>query len=122
MKSNTTGLAHFTAAFRYSLAGLRHALGETAVRHELYLGIVHFIVLGILPVGWFAGLFLTALWVMILVVEILNTSIESVVDLVSPDFHPLAGRAKDLGSAAVFLMLTLFLIAWVVVLWQASMI
>jgi diacylglycerol kinase (ATP) len=53
---------------------------------------------------------------LVLAAELLNSAIEAVVDLVSPDFHELAGRAKDLGSAAVFLLLAATALCWVLVL------
>jgi diacylglycerol kinase (ATP) len=54
--------------------------------------------------------------VMLLVTEMINTAIESVVDLVTSEKQPLAARAKDIGSAAVFSCIVLFIIAWVVVI------
>jgi diacylglycerol kinase (ATP) len=57
-------------------------------------------------------LFIVALGVAVLVVEILNSAIEAVVDRISLERHPLAGRAKDLGSAAVFLTITMFVASW----------
>jgi len=116
MNANKKGLAHLCAAFKNSVLGLRVAVRETAVRHELCLGLVHFVVLSFIGVGWMLSFVLSAIWVLILVVEILNTAIETVVDLVSPDYHELAGRAKDLGSLAVFLMLALYFISWFVVI------
>lgn len=115
MKNTNVGIAHFMSAFKYSMAGLRIAVAETAVRHELYLGIVHFFALYILNVDWLYCVILSSLWGVVVIVEILNTAVEAVVDLVSPDFNVLAGRAKDLGSAAVFLALTLFVCAWLMV-------
>lgn len=107
-----TGLAHFCAAFRYSMAGLRLAVHETAVRHELCLGVVHFVALAFVDLGWLVGLVLSAFWAFVVVIELLNTAIEAVVDLASPRYHELAGRAKDLGSAAVLLALTIFFCSW----------
>jgi diacylglycerol kinase (ATP) len=52
----------------------------------------------------------------VLAAELLNSAVEAVVDLVSPDFHELAGRAKDLGSAAVFLLLVMMGLCWALVL------
>ena len=51
-----------------------------------------------------------------MIVELLNSAVEAVVDLVSPDYAPLAGRAKDLGSAAVFLALVLSGLTWLMIL------
>lgn len=116
MKENSTGIGHFIAAFRYSMSGLRMLLGETAIRQEMLLGALNLVALWLLPLGTLTRLALFALWTLVLLVESLNTAIEAVVDLVSPGYHELAKRAKDIGSAAVFLSLTLFVLAWAWVL------
>ena len=117
MKNSSTGFMHFVSAFRYSMSGLRIALAETAIRQEVCLGVAHFVLLCLLDICWQWWVGLTLLWALVLIVEIVNTAIEAVVDLVSPEFNVLAGRTKDLGSAAVFLSLTMFLGAWVAVVW-----
>lgn len=106
------GLAHLAASTRYSLSGLGMALQETAVRHELILGALHFTALFFVPLDFTVKLLLSCLWFGILVVELLNTALEAVVDLASPGLHPLAKRAKDVASAAVFVALTGFGLAW----------
>ena len=53
-----------------------------------------------------------------LVVEILNSSIEAAVDRTGTEYHPLAGRAKDLGSAAVLISLLMVLLVWGLVAWE----
>ena len=53
---------------------------------------------------------------LVLSAELLNSAIEAVVDKVSPEFHELAGRAKDMGSAAVFLLLVLVVLSWALIL------
>jgi len=50
--------------------------------------------------------------------ELLNSAVEAVVDKVSPEFHELAGRAKDMGSAAVFLLMLNVLLCWSLIFWQ----
>ena len=112
MKEKSTGIRHFVAAFGYSMSGLRMAFGETAVRQELLLGGVNLVALVFLPLSPAVRIALFALWIAVLVVELLNTAVEAVVDLVSPGYHELAKRAKDLCSAAVFLSLTAFFSAW----------
>lgn len=122
MQPNNKGLSHLTAATRYSIQGLRVMWQETAFRQELFTGVIA------LPAVWlvmpFIGhgvslpwrVFLTVLWLMLPTMEIVNTAIEKVVNLVSPDFHPLAGQAKDLGSAAVFCACVANVIGWLVTL------
>lgn len=116
MKKTASGVAHLMSAIKFSCAGFRVAIVETAVRQELLLGVVHFVALYFLDVGCLFGIVLSALWGIVLIVEIVNTAIEKVVDLVSPDYNLLAARAKDLGSAAVFLSLLVFLGSWTVVI------
>jgi diacylglycerol kinase (ATP) len=53
---------------------------------------------------------------LVLSAELLNSAIEAVVDKVSPDFHELAGRAKDMGSAAVFVLLMIVVLSWALIL------
>ena len=99
------GLLHALDAARYSLAGFRRLLHETAARLELLAGAV--VALAYLWVGatiwqWLVSGFLLAL---ILAVEALNTAIELLCDHVSPDWSQMAKEAKDLGSLAVGLLL-----------------
>ena len=107
---------HLSGAYKYSLSGVRYCLKETAVWQELCLGIVVLPLVVFLPLTLSIRLLLFSLWLAMLVVEALNTAIEAVVDLVSPEFHELAKKAKDCGSAALFLMIILNGIVWICVL------
>lgn len=107
-----TGLAHFFAAFRYSMSGLRYALRETAIRQELALGIVLLAFVVLVHISTVLKLILISLWFFVLVTELLNTAVEAVVDLVSPEYHELAKKAKDIGSAAVFCALVALFSVW----------
>jgi diacylglycerol kinase (ATP) len=95
--------------------GFRH---ESSFRLEVYL----FVVLA--PLGWWLGTtaveraLLIGSLLMVLSVELLNSGIEAVVDKVSPGFDELAGRAKDMGSAAVFVLMLNVLLCWGLVAWQ----
>jgi diacylglycerol kinase (ATP) len=112
---STGGVTRIVAATRYSMQGLAHALKhEAAFRQELLLLVPLIAVLPFAKLTVLENLFLIALGVAVLVVEILNSAIEAVVDRVSLERHPLAGRAKDLGSAAVFLAITVFMASWLV--------
>lgn len=104
-------------AFRWSMKGLGAGWRyEASFRLEALLAIV------LVPVGLWLGhgalekIALTLPIFLVLSAELLNSAIEAVVDLVSPDFHALAGRAKDLGSAAVFLLLAATALCWALVL------
>jgi diacylglycerol kinase (ATP) len=110
------GLAHFRAAFGYSIAGFRHALRhEASVRQELAVMAVLSPLALFLPVPALERLVLLLTMGLVLVVELLNSALEAAVDRISLERHPLAGRAKDLGSAAVFTSIALSTLSWAVV-------
>jgi diacylglycerol kinase (ATP) len=89
-------------AFFYSLAGLRAAWDEPALRLEMVMLVVAIPLALWLPVGVLERLLLTGSVVALFIVEILNTSMEAAIDRISEEWHPLSKLAKDLGSAAVF--------------------
>ena len=112
-----TGIRRIISAARNSLAGLAAALRhEDAFRQELILAAI------LIPLGFFLGVngveraLLVGSVLLVLIVELLNTAIEATVDRVSLEVHPLAKRAKDLGSAAVMLSLVLAASVWLFVL------
>lgn len=115
-KCKKRGISHFISSFGYSLSGLKTALTETAIRQELCLGVLHVFAVVFVPVSLVMKVILSALWGAIIITELINTAIESIVDLASPDYHELAKRAKDLGSAAVFCALVTYFSTWVVAL------
>ena len=113
MKANKTGIARIFAAFSYSADGLGAAFRhESAFRQELVLFVLLLPLLYFLPVSLFFKCLLFSANTMVLIVELLNSGIESVVDLVSPDYNIYAKRAKDMGSAAVLLSLLLAAGLW----------
>jgi diacylglycerol kinase (ATP) len=89
-------------AFLYSLAGLRAAWQEAAVRLEVWLLAIAVPLALWLPVDAVRKLLLIGSVTAILVIEIVNSAIEAAIDRISYDRHPLSKAAKDLGSAAVF--------------------
>ena len=101
----------------YSAQGLRAAYRhEAAFRQELALGVPM-----VVAAWWVAptplqALALVAVVVLVWIVELLNSAIEALADAVSTDHHPLIGRAKDIGSAAVMLSLLLAAATWAVVI------
>lgn len=110
------GAARVGKAFKYSMQGLAHAFRyEAAFRQELLFIVPLLAVLPFAGVSTIESLLLIALATAVLVVELLNSAIEAAVDRISLESHPLAGRAKDLGSAAVFLTITLFKLSWLVI-------
>lgn len=113
------GFAHFLAAFSYSLAGFKAALRhEAAFRQESFLfllAIPSAIWLGQTPLE---VVLLLGVLILVLIVELLNSAIESVVDRVGMERHELSGRAKDQGSAAVMLSLLLSAAVWGAIAWE----
>ena len=113
-----SGVARIFRAFFYSMAGLKSALThEAAFRQDMMMGIVLVPLSLWLPFEPMTKVLLNVIWLLLLVTELLNSAIEAIVDMTSPGYHELAKRAKDMGSAAVFIMLTALTIAWVVALW-----
>ena len=116
-----TGLRRVWNAFNYSLDGLKAAyLCEDAFRQETWLALLLIPLALWLPVGWLATGLLIASLLLVLVVELLNSAIEAVVDRVSLENHRLAKRAKDIGSAAVLVSLLLVFVVWGSVLLEIS--
>lgn len=102
----------------FSLRGLRYVFAnEEAVRVELILLVV------LLPVAFWLGgdaverVLLAGSALLVLVVELLNTAVELTLDRYSRAHHPLAGAAKDVGSAAVFVAMIIFMVIWLALLW-----
>lgn len=116
MTKSSKSVFNIAGVFRalgYSMAGLKAALvHERAFRQEAIL----FLVLA--PLGawlgdsWIDKTLLVAVLFVVLIVELLNSAIEAVVDRISTEQNELSGRAKDIGSAAVFLSITLVVLVW----------
>jgi diacylglycerol kinase (ATP) len=113
---STGGVARIGKAFQYSMQGLTHAVRfEAAFRQELVIAIPAIMGVWFLPVTMVEKIVLLATVVLMLIVELLNSAIEATVDRVSTERHPLSGRAKDLGSAAVLLAVLLMVVAWMLI-------
>ncbi|MCW5672848.1 MAG: diacylglycerol kinase [Hydrogenophaga sp.] len=112
-----TGLTRMAHAFRYSLAGLRAGWGETAFRQEALAALVMIPAALWLGQTWVETALLAASVVLVMVVELLNTGIETAIDRIGPEWHDLSKRAKDMGSAAVLLSLVLCAGIWIAALW-----
>jgi diacylglycerol kinase (ATP) len=112
-----SGAKRIYAAFFYSMAGFRMAWkSEHAFRQELFLAGPAAIAALLLPVSPIEKLALIGVLVLLLIIELINSSIEAVVDRISFELHPLSKNAKDFGSAAVMLALLLAVATWVVIL------
>jgi diacylglycerol kinase (ATP) len=112
-----TGAARILNAFLYSVEGLCAAFKhETAFRQEIVLAVILIPATLLLPASGAGKALLLASVLLVLIVELINSAIEAVVDRISLEHHPLAKRAKDFGSAAVFLSLINVPLVWVLVL------
>ena len=108
-----TGLRRLLSAFGYSLAGIKAAYqNEDAFRQEVLMASV------LIPLAFYLGetrletAFMIACVLLVIIVELINSSIEATVDRISLENHLLAKRAKDIGSAAVMLSLFNLVIVW----------
>lgn len=118
-KPRRRGLSRLMAATRYSWKGFKAAwMHEEAFRIEATLG------LGFVPLAFLVGdglahqISLVITCGLVILAEVINTAIESIVDRIGPERDPLSGQAKDLGSAAVFVSLSLFLVVWIPSFWH----
>jgi diacylglycerol kinase (ATP) len=112
-----SGLSRVWHAFGYSLAGLRAGWGETAFRQEAIAAIVLIPAAFWIGQTWVEVALLAGAVMMVMVVELLNTGIETAIDRIGPEWHDLSKRAKDMGSAAVLLSLVVCAGIWVAALW-----
>jgi diacylglycerol kinase (ATP) len=113
--------ARILLATRWSLQGLRAAwLHESSFRLEVYL----FVILG--PLGVWLGdgpverVLLVGSCLLVMGTELLNSAIEAVIERYGAEHHELAGRAKDMGSAAVFVMMINVVLTWGLILWPRA--
>ncbi len=116
-RNKPTGITRLLRAFGYSFQGFRHTWREEAAfRQEVALALL------LVPAGLYFGhtgverAMLVSPMLLILVVEILNSAVEAVVDRSGTERHPLAGMAKDMGSAAVMLSFALLGTVWLLIL------
>lgn len=106
------GLSRMWHATGYSIAGLRAGWGETAFRQELLAALILIPAAFWLGSHWTEVAILASTVVLVLIVELLNTAVETAIDRIGPEWHELSKRAKDMGSAAVLFSLLLCLGTW----------
>ncbi|HSV82591.1 MAG TPA: diacylglycerol kinase [Ramlibacter sp.] len=111
-----TGLNRVWHAAGYSLAGLRAGLDEPAFRQEALVSIVLLPAAFWLGRSWVEVALLTGSVLLVMIVELLNTGLETAIDRIGPEWHQLSKRAKDMGSAAVLLSLVLCAGIWLAAL------
>ena len=116
-KVQKKGLVRIFNAYKYSMKGFKAGLeNEAAIRQEFVLAII----LTVVACVFFNNdvvklILLIAMPWLTVVAELLNSAVEAVVDRIGTEYHELSGRAKDLGSAAVFVMLILTLVTWILI-------
>ena len=109
-----SGIRRLINALFYSLSGLKLAFRhESAFRQEIALAVILIPLACVIPVGAVERVLLIASVLLVLIVELLNSSIEAAIDRIGLDTHRLSKRAKDLGSAAVLIALTALAVTWV---------
>ncbi|MEN3274516.1 MAG: diacylglycerol kinase [Massilia sp.] len=113
-----SGLDRVWHAAGFSLAGLRAGWGEAAFRQEAIAALVLVPLAFWLGRGWVETALLAGSVLIVMMVELLNTAIETAVDRIGPEWHALSKRAKDMGSAAVLLSLLLCGGIWLAALYQ----
>lgn len=112
------GLSRIWHAMGYSMAGLRASWHETAFRQEAIASVALIPAAFWLGRGWVEIVLLAGTVILIMIVELLNTSLETAIDRIGPEWHDLSKRAKDMGSAAVLLSLLLCAGTWAMALFQ----
>lgn len=114
---NGRGLRRLIMAGKSSLAGFNAAFRhEEAFRQELLLSVALFPAALLLGETGVERALLAGSLLLVLIVELLNSAVEAVVDRVGLDYHPLSGQAKDMGSAAVFLVIVHAVVVWLFIL------
>lgn len=112
------GLSRVWHAFGYSMAGLRAGWHETAFRQEAIASLVLIPAAIWLGRSWVETALLAGSVILVMIIELLNTGIETAIDRIGPEWHDLSKRAKDMGSAAVLLSLLLCAGVWAMALFQ----
>lgn len=113
------GIGRVFKALGYTWDGLKAAAEhEEAFKQELFVITPMAIAAWFVPVSFLERALLFSVLMLILIVELINSAIEANTDHISLERHPLAKRAKDMGSAAVFLAIVVAVAVWVCVLWQ----
>lgn len=113
-----TGLSRAWHAMIYSLAGLRAGWNEKAFRQEAIVSLILVPTAFWLGHSWVEIALLAGTVILLMIVELLNTSIECAIDRIGPEWHELSKRAKDMGSAAVLLSLLVCTSTWLMALFN----
>jgi diacylglycerol kinase (ATP) len=117
MKPGRTGISRVIHAAGYSIKGFKAAwINEAAFRQELVIAIPLCVIAFLVDVTVVERILLISSVIWVLLAELFNSAIEAVVDRIGSELHDLSGRAKDIGSAAVFVSIGLALFIWTYIL------
>ncbi|MDG9668617.1 diacylglycerol kinase [Hahella sp. CR1] len=112
-----TGIKRIILATGYSINGLRAAWrNESAIRQEMVAALILVPLALFLSVTMVEKILMIGSVLLVLIVELINSAIEAVVDRIGAERHELSGRAKDMGSAAVLVALSLAMFTWIGIL------
>lgn len=116
-KPGNTGLTRIIKAAGFSMQGLKAAFKyEAAIRQELALLVIAIISVCFLDLSVIERIIMLGVVVLVLIVELLNSAIEAVVDRIGTEYHELSGRAKDIGSAAVLVAMLFAGFVWLYII------
>jgi diacylglycerol kinase (ATP) len=119
MKPGQTGVSRLLDATKYSFRGIRASWRhEAAFRQEVALSLVLMVASFFVARSVEQWLWLVIPLLILLIVELLNSAVENVVDRIGDEYHELSGRAKDMGSAAVFICLVVIGLCWSAISWK----
>lgn len=117
-KPNLSGLPRIQQAFFNSLKGLSAVWrSEEAFRQEIWLFLPLILLTFWLPVSRLEQVWLIVVLVLVLLMELINTALEYLVDRISTEHHPLSGSIKDVGSALVLISFATAVLVWGIILW-----
>lgn len=113
MKSTDTGITRILKAFTYSYEGFKAAyVSEAAFRQDIAFCIICSILLFFFPSSTSEKIYLASVLLLILIAELINTAIETLVDRISPEYNKLSKKAKDIGSLIVLLAFVYAIMQW----------
>ena len=118
MKSDAKGLKRILKAFVYSFDGFRAAFKESAFRQEIVVFIAGTAAAVYFPLSLEQKGMLISSLLIVLMAELTNTAIETVIDRISPEYHDLSKKAKDIGSLLVLLAFINAGVLWGLTVWQ----
>lgn len=117
MKPGKTGIARIIDATGYSYKGLKAAWkNEAAFRQEVIIGLIGFPLAYFLADNRYEFLWLITPLFLVIAAELMNSAVEAAIDRIGHDLHELSARAKDIGSALVFVNIVFLIVVWLVIL------